>query len=117
MSAVSIVRARTLLVTSSRASGGGSAIGEIANVIACGRARGCLGPPRQHAGRALEVPLAPAFEHAVLVLEIGNEREHFERTFPELEVAWLETSAGNDQVLLITRQALAAAPALPARAR
>ena len=44
---------------------------------------------------------------AVLVLEIGNERRHFERAFPRLEVAWLEVSAGSDQVLLVTRQALA----------
>lgn len=45
-------------------------------------------------------------EHAVLVLEIGNERDHFEAAFPQLEVAWLETSAGADQVLLVTREAL-----------
>ena len=45
---------------------------------------------------------------AVLVLEIGNERRHFERAFPRLEVAWLETSAGADQVLVATRTALAA---------
>ena len=43
---------------------------------------------------------------AVLVLEIGNEREHCERAFPRLEAVWLETSAGADQVLLLTRQAL-----------
>jgi ribosomal protein L3 glutamine methyltransferase len=43
---------------------------------------------------------------AVLVLEIGNEREHFERAFPRLEAVWLETSAGGDQVLLLTREAL-----------
>ncbi|MES2887486.1 MAG: 50S ribosomal protein L3 N(5)-glutamine methyltransferase [Pseudomonadota bacterium] len=42
----------------------------------------------------------------VLVLEIGNERRHFEGAFPRLEVAWLETSAGADQVLLVTRDAL-----------
>jgi ribosomal protein L3 glutamine methyltransferase len=45
----------------------------------------------------------------VLVLEIGNERENFERAFPRLECVWLETSAGADQVLLVTRKALAAA--------
>ncbi|WP_312564353.1 50S ribosomal protein L3 N(5)-glutamine methyltransferase [Diaphorobacter sp.] len=45
-------------------------------------------------------------EDAVLVLEIGNEREHFEAAFPDLPVFWLETSAGSDQVLLLTRQAL-----------
>ena len=42
----------------------------------------------------------------VLVLEIGNERGHFEHAFRRLEVAWLETSAGHDQVLLVTREAL-----------
>jgi len=45
-------------------------------------------------------------DHAVLVLEIGNEVEHFIRAFPELEVAWLDTSAGDDQVLLVNREAL-----------
>ena len=45
-------------------------------------------------------------ERAVLVLEIGNERGHFEAAFPRLEVVWLETSAGEDQVLLVTREAL-----------
>jgi ribosomal protein L3 glutamine methyltransferase len=45
-------------------------------------------------------------EHAVLVLEIGNEVDHFIAAFPNLEVAWLDTSAGDDQVLLIARQAL-----------
>ena len=44
---------------------------------------------------------------AVLVLEIGNERAHFEHAFRRLETAWLETSAGDDQVLLVTREALA----------
>jgi ribosomal protein L3 glutamine methyltransferase len=44
---------------------------------------------------------------AVLVLEIGNERAHFEHAFRRLETAWLETSAGDDQVVLITRAALA----------
>ena len=45
-------------------------------------------------------------EQAVLVLEIGNERAHFEAAFPRLEVVWLETSAGEDQVLLVTKEAL-----------
>ena len=43
---------------------------------------------------------------AVLVLEIGHERAHFERAFPTLEPLWLETSAGHDQVLLLTRDQL-----------
>ncbi|RZT93611.1 50S ribosomal protein L3 N(5)-glutamine methyltransferase [Rivibacter subsaxonicus] len=47
-------------------------------------------------------------ENAVLVLEIGNERANFERAFPRLEAVWLATSAGEDQVLLLTRDTLAA---------
>ena len=50
---------------------------------------------------------------AVLVLEIGNERAHFEAAFPRLEVVWLETSAGEDQVLLATRDALLAVAGQP----
>lgn len=45
-------------------------------------------------------------EDAVLVLEIGNERENFERAFPDLAVTWLETTSGADQLLLLTRDAL-----------
>lgn len=46
----------------------------------------------------------------VLVLEIGNERGHFEAAFPHLEVVWLATSAGDDQVLLLTLESLTALP-------
>jgi ribosomal protein L3 glutamine methyltransferase len=49
-------------------------------------------------------------DDAVLVLEIGHERAHFEQAFPGLDTVWLPTSAGDDQVLLLTRQALAANP-------
>jgi ribosomal protein L3 glutamine methyltransferase len=45
-------------------------------------------------------------DQSILILEIGNERDHFEAAFPKLETVWLETSAGEDQVLLITREAL-----------
>ncbi len=45
-------------------------------------------------------------EQAILVIEIGHERVHFEAAFPTLEVMWLATSAGEDQVLLVTREAL-----------
>jgi len=47
---------------------------------------------------------------AVLVLEIGNERGNFEAAFPRLEVVWLETSAGEDQVLLVTHESLSGMP-------
>lgn len=53
-------------------------------------------------------------EQAVLVLEIGHERDFFEAAFPALEVVWLPTSDGDDQVLLITRNALLAPGAVPA---
>ena len=43
---------------------------------------------------------------AILVLEVGHERHHFEAAFFRLEVVWLETSAGGDQVLVVTRDAL-----------
>lgn len=54
--------------------------------------------------------------HGVLVLEIGNERAHFEAAFPQLEAIWLETSAGDDQVLLLTLESLLALPSLQAPA-
>ena len=44
--------------------------------------------------------------HAVLVLEIGHEWAHFDAAFPNLESAWLPSSAGEDQVLLLTRESL-----------
>ena len=57
--------------------------------------------------RQLFLDLPDRMNHkAILVLEIGNEREHFEAAFPRLEAVWLETSAGEDQVLLLTKEAL-----------
>jgi ribosomal protein L3 glutamine methyltransferase len=46
-------------------------------------------------------------DEGVLVLEIGNERANFEKAFPRLLPVWLPTSAGDDQVLLLTREQLA----------
>ena len=43
----------------------------------------------------------------VLVLEVGNERDHFETAFPRLAAIWLQTSAGEDQVVMLTKSALA----------
>ena len=45
--------------------------------------------------------------HGVLVLEIGHERAFFEAAFPQLHPVWLSTSAGDDQVLLLTRDSIA----------
>ena len=47
---------------------------------------------------------------AVLVLEIGHERDHFERAFPALDPVWLPSSAGDDQLLLLSRDALTEHP-------
>lgn len=58
--------------------------------------------------RLLQDAVARMSENAVLVLEIGNERPYFEAAFEQLPAHWIETSAGEDQVLLLTRQALVA---------
>jgi len=42
----------------------------------------------------------------LLVLEVGHGRAHFDAAFPQLEVVGLPTSAGDDAVLLIARDAL-----------
>jgi len=45
-------------------------------------------------------------QNGVLILEIGHERAFFEAAFPQLNPVWLQTSAGDDQVLLLTRDML-----------
>ncbi len=45
-------------------------------------------------------------EQGILVLEIGHEQAHFEAAFPGLDVVWLPCSAGDDLVLLLTRENL-----------
>ncbi|HJV87094.1 MAG TPA: 50S ribosomal protein L3 N(5)-glutamine methyltransferase [Noviherbaspirillum sp.] len=47
-------------------------------------------------------------KNGVLVVEIGNEREFAEAAFPELELTWLSTSAGDDMVFLLTADQLKA---------
>jgi ribosomal protein L3 glutamine methyltransferase len=42
----------------------------------------------------------------ILIVEIGNERLHAETAFPDLEMTWLSTSAGDDMVFLVTAQQL-----------
>jgi ribosomal protein L3 glutamine methyltransferase len=53
--------------------------------------------------REASTHLAP---DGVLVLEIGNEQDNFCAAFPHLPVFWLPTSAGDNQVLLITAEML-----------
>jgi ribosomal protein L3 glutamine methyltransferase len=55
--------------------------------------------------QALPAHLSPG---AVLLLEIGHERAHFDAAFPNLHPVWLETSAGDDAVLLLTAEDLTA---------
>jgi ribosomal protein L3 glutamine methyltransferase len=44
--------------------------------------------------------------HGALVLEIGNEYSNFIKAFPTLGGLWLPTSAGDEQVILLSRQDL-----------
>jgi ribosomal protein L3 glutamine methyltransferase len=45
-------------------------------------------------------------KNGVLIVEIGNEREHTEAAFSDLELTWLSTSAGDDMVFLLTADQL-----------
>lgn len=45
-------------------------------------------------------------DNGVLIVEIGNERAFAEAAFPELELTWVTTSAGDDMVFLITAEQL-----------
>ena len=56
--------------------------------------------------RLLRSARAHMSSNAVLVLEIGHERAHFEVAFPRLPAVWLPTSAGDEQVLLIEAEGL-----------
>lgn len=42
----------------------------------------------------------------VLVVEIGNEKENVETAFADLDIIWLPVSAGEEQVFLLTYEAL-----------
>jgi ribosomal protein L3 glutamine methyltransferase len=44
--------------------------------------------------------------HGVLVIEIGNEFEHAEAAFSNLELTWLSTSAGDETVFLVNADQL-----------
>jgi ribosomal protein L3 glutamine methyltransferase len=45
-------------------------------------------------------------KNGVLIVEIGNERAFAEAAFPELELTWVSTSAGDDMVFLLTADQL-----------
>lgn len=45
-------------------------------------------------------------DRGVLIVEVGNEREHADAAFADLELTWLSTSAGDDMVFLVTADQL-----------
>ncbi|MEA9602518.1 50S ribosomal protein L3 N(5)-glutamine methyltransferase [Polynucleobacter sp. MG-28-Ekke-A2] len=45
-------------------------------------------------------------ERGAILLEIGNEYEHFKKAFPQIPAIWMEVSAGEEQVLLIQAEDL-----------
>ncbi len=49
--------------------------------------------------------------NGVLMVEVGNERAYAEAAFPELEMTWVSTSAGDDMVFVVTAEQLARAAA------
>jgi ribosomal protein L3 glutamine methyltransferase len=49
--------------------------------------------------------------NGVLMVEVGHERAYAEAAFPDLELTWVSTSAGDDMVFLITAGQLARATA------
>ena len=42
----------------------------------------------------------------ILMVEVGHERPNVEAAFPELELTWLTTSAGDDMIFLVTADQL-----------
>jgi len=71
-----------------------------------GNAEGGSGDGMDFIRRLLREVTPKMAEQGVLVLEVGNERAFFEAAFPRLDTMWLETSAGEDQVLLLSHEAL-----------
>lgn len=51
-------------------------------------------------------------EHGILIVEVGNERMNTEAAFPDMELTWLSTSAGDDMVFLLRADQLAASTIL-----
>lgn len=45
-------------------------------------------------------------KRGILMVEVGNERVYADAAFPELELTWLTTSAGDDMVFLLTADQL-----------
>lgn len=45
-------------------------------------------------------------DRGAILIEIGNEYEHFKKAFPQIPAIWMEVSAGEEQVLLIQAEDL-----------
>lgn len=45
-------------------------------------------------------------DNGILVLEIGHEKQHFERAFPKLNPIWLSTQNSSEQILLLNKSQL-----------
>jgi ribosomal protein L3 glutamine methyltransferase len=45
-------------------------------------------------------------DRGAILIEIGNEFEHFKKAFPQIPAIWMEVSAGDEQVLLIQAEDL-----------
>ena len=45
-------------------------------------------------------------DRGAILIEIGNEYEHFKKAFPQIPSIWMEVSAGDEQVLLIQAEDL-----------
>ncbi len=45
-------------------------------------------------------------DRGAILIEIGNEYEHFKKAFPQIPAIWMEVSAGDEQVLLIQAEDL-----------
>lgn len=45
-------------------------------------------------------------DDGILIVEIGNEREHAEAAFSDIALTWLSTSAGDDMVFMVTAEQL-----------
>ena len=45
-------------------------------------------------------------DRGAILIEVGNEYEHFKKAFPQIPAIWMEVSAGEEQVLLIQAEDL-----------
>jgi ribosomal protein L3 glutamine methyltransferase len=54
------------------------------------------------------IAVAPDYlkDRGAILIEIGNEYEHFKKAFPQIPAIWMEVSAGEEQVLLIQAEDL-----------